>query len=167
VLELSLEEAAAGGSRKIALADGRDYEVKIPPGVRDGQRIRLAGEGGEGAGGGPSGDLFLRARIKPHPRFKRSGNDLTTDLPVTPSEAALGASVELPTLTGRTTVQVPPGSSCGRKLRLRGEGMPDRGRRGDLYAAVSIKVPSQLTDAEREAYERLAEVSGFDPRGNR
>src|SRR3954470_7626679 len=140
-LELSLEEAARGGKRRITLADGRDYEVNIPPGVRDGQRIRLAGEGSPGAGGGPPGDLFLRVRIKPDPRFRREGNDLYTDVPVAPWEAALGADVEVPTLNGTSRVKVPPGSSCGRKLRLRGEGMPG----GDLYATVSIKVPKKLS----------------------
>ena len=100
VLELSLEEAARGGPRKLSLDDGRDFEVDIPAGVRDGQRIRLAGQGGRGTGGGPAGDLHLRVKLKPHPRFKVDGRDLTTDLPVTPWEAALGATVEVPTLNG-------------------------------------------------------------------
>jgi curved DNA-binding protein len=165
-LELSLQEAARGGKRKVSLADGRDYEVNIPPGVRDGQRIRLAGEGGSGAGG-PSGDLFLRVRVRPDPRFDVEGNDLYVDLPVTPWEAALGADrVEVPTLEGTAHVRVPAGSSCGRRLRLRGEGMPDgRGGRGDLYATVEIKVPRELSPQEREHFERLAEVSSFNPRG--
>ena len=167
-LELSLEEAAAGGRRRISLGDGRDYEVNIPAGVRDGQRIRLAGEGAPGAGGGPSGDLFLRVRLKPHPRFRVQGSDLHVDLPVAPWEAALGATAEVPTLTGTSRVKVPPGSSCGRKLRLRGEGMPSqRGGRGDLYASVQIKVPKRPSNEERELFERLAEVSNFDPRGDR
>jgi curved DNA-binding protein len=163
VLELSLEEAARGGRRKITLGDGRDYEVTIPPGVRDGQRIRLAGEGGRGAGGGPQGDLLLRVKLRPHPRFRVEESDLHTDLPVTPWEAALGAKVEVPTLTGSAKVTVPPGSSCGRKLRLRGEGLGD----GDLYARVRIDVPKQLSDEERELFERLSEVSNFDPRRDR
>jgi curved DNA-binding protein len=164
-LELSLQEAAAGGRKRISLGDGRDYEVEIPPGVRDGQRIRLAGEGGSGPGGGPSGDLFLRVRVRPDPRFRVEGRDLYVDLPVTPWEAALGASAEVPTLTGTSRVKVPAGSSCGRRLRLRGEGMPGpRGQQGDLYATVQIKVPKRLSKQEREAFERLAEVSNFDPR---
>jgi curved DNA-binding protein len=163
VLELSLEEAARGGKRRITLGDGRDYEVTIPAGVKDGQRIRLAGEGSPGIGGGPPGDLYLRVRLKPDPRFRVEGRDLYTDLPVTPSEAALGASVEVPTLTGRARVNVPAGSSCGRRLRLRGEGLGD----GDLYASVKIEVPKRLTKQERELYERLAEVSKFDPRKGR
>jgi curved DNA-binding protein len=168
-IELTLEEAARGGKRKITLGDGRDYEVTIPKGVRDGQRIRLAGEGGEGAGGGQRGDLFLRVRLKPHPRFRVDGRDLFTDLPVTASEAALGAEVEVPTLTGGSArVKVPAGSSCGRSLRLRGQGMPGpRGDDGDLYASVKIEVPKNLTPEEREAFERLAQVSQFNPRAGR
>jgi curved DNA-binding protein len=168
-LELSLEEAARGGRRKIRLADGRDYDVNVPPGVRDGQRIRLAGEGGAGVGGGPPGDLFLRVRIRPDPRFAVDGSDLYTELPVTPWEAALGAEVEIPTLDGGTRrLRVPPGSSSGRRLRLRGQGLPKPdGGSGDLYAVVEIEVPKSLSDGERELFERLAEVSDFDPRRGR
>jgi curved DNA-binding protein len=162
-LELSLEEAARGGSRRITLGDGRDYEVNIPAGVRDGQLIRLAGEGARGAGGGPPGDLLLRVRLRPHPRFRVEDRDLHADLAVAPWEAALGATVDLPTLTGSTRLKVPPGSSCGRKLRLRGQGMPG----GDLYATVMVHVPKKLSRDERKAYERLAEVSDFDPRKER
>jgi curved DNA-binding protein len=163
ILELSLEEAARGGRRQISLGDGREYTVSIPAGVRDGQRIRLAGEGGGGVAGGPSGDLYLRVRVRPHPRFRVEGSDLYTDLPVAPWEAALGAEVELRTLDGTTRVRVPPGSSCGRRLRLRGEGLGDD---GDLYASVQIKVPKHLTQQEREAFEALATASGFDARGS-
>jgi curved DNA-binding protein len=159
-LELTLEEAAAGGTRRMSLADGRSYEVKIPTGVRDGQLIRLSGEGGEGVGGGPAGDLLLRVRIKPHSRFKVRDRDLYVTLPLTPWEAALGASIEVPTLTGTTQVKVPPGSSSGRRLRLRGQGLPG----GDLYATVSIKVPKQLNKKERDLFEELAKVSTFNPR---
>ncbi|MEA2331994.1 MAG: curved DNA-binding protein [Thermoleophilaceae bacterium] len=167
-LELSLEEAARGGRRRITLADGRDYEVNIPPGVRDGQRIRLAGEGARGPGGGPPGDLMLRVRLRPHPQFDVDGRDLEVELPVTPWEATLGATVEVPTLNGTARVRVPPGSSCGRRLRLRGEGLPDPGGSpGDLYATVEIEVPKQLSDEERELWERLAGTSSFDPRRNR
>jgi curved DNA-binding protein len=164
-LELTLEEAARGGRRRISLGDGRDYEVNIPPGVRDGQRIRLAGEGGSGAGGGPPGDLFLRVRIKPHPRFRVDGRDLYVDLPIAPWEGVLGAQVEVPTLDGRKRLRVPPGSSTGRRLRLRGQGMPGpRGGHGDLYAVLKVEVPKKPTDEERELFEQLARVSKFDPR---
>jgi curved DNA-binding protein len=168
-IELTLEEALQGGHRWVRLGDGRTYEVTIPPGVRDGQRIRLAGEGRPGGGGGPQGDLFLRVRLRPHPRFRLEGDDLYTDLPVSPWEAALGAEVELRTLDGgRAQVKVPSGSSCGRRLRLRGEGFPrSGGGRGDLYTEVRILVPRKLGRAERKAFEQLAETSKFDPRAGR
>src|SRR4051812_45883538 len=167
-IELSLEEAVAGGRRSISLGDGREYEVEIPRGVRDGQTIRVPGAGAPGFRGGPPGDLLLRVRLRPHPRFRIRGRDLHVDLPVAPWEAALGASVELETLQGRARVNVPAGSSCGRRLRLRGEGMPsDGGAPGDLYASVKIVVPKRLKRQERELFERLAEVSKFDPRRRR
>jgi curved DNA-binding protein len=168
VLELTLEEAAAGGKRRISLGDGRDFEVEIPRGVRDGQRIRLAGQGSAGAGGAPSGDLYLRVRVKPHRRFRVEGRDLYVDLPVTPWQAALGAEIPVPTLSGSVKLKVPPGSSTGRRLRLRGQGMPSPdGTAGDLYAVLAVHVPKQLTDEERELFEQLASVSHFDPRKGR
>jgi curved DNA-binding protein len=152
----------------LTLGDGRSFTVNIPPGVRDGQRIRLAGEGTPGMGGGPSGDLFLRVRLRPHPRFRVEGRDLYVDLPVTPWEAALGATVEVPTLTGSAKVKVPKASSSGRKLRLKGEGLPGpNGEKGDLYAVVQIVLPKKLSKEERELFERLAEVSKFNPRSSR
>ena len=167
-LELSLEEAARGGRRSVTLGDGRRYDVDVPAGVRHGQRIRLAGEGGEGAGGGPHGDLLLRVRVKPHPRFRLDGRDLHVDLPVSPWEAALGGEAEVPTLHGTTHVRVPAGSSSGRKLRLRGQGFPaPRGEHGDLYATVEVMVPKQLSDRERELFEQLAAASSFNPRRDR
>jgi curved DNA-binding protein len=137
--------------------------------VRDGQRIRLAGQGGEGIGGGPSGDLFLRIRLRPHPRFRVEGRDLFVDLPVAPWEAALGAEVPVPTLDGRARVKVPSGSSSGRRLRLRGQGLPDSGGGpgGDLYAVVMIHVPKKLSKRERELFEQLSATSKFNPRERR
>jgi curved DNA-binding protein len=163
VIDLSLAEAARGGKRRFTL-DGHDYEVTIPAGVRDGQRIRLAGEGGRGTGGGPAGDLFLRVRLRPDPRFEVRGSDLHTSLPVTPWEAVLGATVPVPTLTGTANVKVPPGSTTGRKLRLRGEGL---GPSGDLYARVEIHVPAKPSKQERKLFEELAKTSNFNPREDR
>ncbi len=164
-LELTLEEAAAGGKRRLSLGDGRDFEVDIPPGVRSGQRIRLAGQGETGSGGGPAGDLFLRVRIKRHPQFRVKGSDLYVDLPVSPWEAALGAEVPVRTLSGTARVRVPPHSSSGRRLRLRGQGLPSiGGSPGDLHAVVTVRVPKRLTKEERELFEQLAAVSKFDPR---
>ena len=168
VLELTLEEAATGGKRRLSLGDGRDFEVEIPHGVRDGQRIRLAGQGSGGAGRGPPGDLYLRVRIKPHPRFRVQGRDLYVDLPVAPWEAALGAEVPVPTLSGNVTMKVPAGSSTGRRLRLRGQGLPSPdGSAGDLYAVLAVHVPKRLTKKERELFEELAAASKFDPRKGR
>jgi curved DNA-binding protein len=165
LLELSLEDALAGGRRRLTL-DGRAVSVNFPAGVRDGQLIRLAGQGGDGRGGGPPGDLFLRVALKTHPRFRRRGDhDLDVDLPITPSEAALGTTVAAETPTGTARVRVPAGSSSGRRLRLRGRGLPKRGGdNGDLHAIVKIVVPKELSDRERELYEQLAETSSLDPR---
>jgi curved DNA-binding protein len=166
VLDLGLEEAARGGKRWLSLGDGRSVEVDIPRGVRDGERIRVPGEGAQGVGGGSAGDLYLRIRLRPHPRFRVQGRDLYVDLAVSPWEAALGAEVPVPTLEGSARVKVPAGSSSGRRLRLRGQGMPgSRGASaGDLYAVVTIKVPRKLNRKERELFERLASTSKFDPR---
>ena len=169
VLDLGLEEAARGGKRWLSLGDGRSVEVDIPRGVLDGERIRVPGQGGAGVGGGQAGDLFLRIRIRPHPRFRIEGRDLYVDLPVSPWEAALGDEVPVPTLEGTARVKVPPGSSSGRRLRLRGQGMPGSrgGPAGDLYAVVTIKVPQKLTKRERDLFEKLASASKFDPRAGR
>ncbi|MCU0306885.1 MAG: DnaJ domain-containing protein [Thermoleophilia bacterium] len=164
-LEVGLEEAARGGEREIRLPGGRALRVRVPQGASDGQRIRLAGQGGSGIGDGPPGDLYLRLRLLPHPRFRAEGRDLEADLPVSPWEAVLGAGVEAPTLTGTARVRVPAGSSSGRRLRLRGQGLPGPDGPGDLYLTVSIRVPREPTARERELFEALAAESSFDPRG--
>jgi curved DNA-binding protein len=168
-IELSVHDAYAGGRKRITLptASGpRSFDVTIPAGVSDGQRIRLAGQGATGTGGGPRGDLYLIVRLGPHPRYRVDGRDVTVELPVTPWEAALGASVPVDTPGGPVQVQVPAGSSSGRRLRLRGRGMPNpKGPAGDLYAEVKIVVPAQPTADERELWQRLAQTSTFNPRG--
>ena len=170
-IELTVEEAYRGGRQQITLAGPggrRTLDVTIPPGVTDGQRIRIAGEGGQGSGGGPAGDLYLVVRIAPHPRYRVEGRNIVVDLPVTPWEAALGARVPVPTPGGDAKVQVPPGTSSGRRLRLRGQGMPDpRGTPGDLHAVVQIRVPPRVSGRERELFEELARVSTFAARAGR
>jgi curved DNA-binding protein len=160
LLELSLEDALEGGRRKLTL-DHREIDVNFPAGVRDGQLIRLAGQGAPGRDGGPSGDLYLRISLKLHPNFRRRGeDDLDVDLPLAPWQAALGATVQVQTPTGTAQVRVPAGSSSGRRLRLRGRGLPKSGGgSGDLHAIVKITVPKQLSERERELYEQLAESS--------
>jgi curved DNA-binding protein len=168
VLELSFEDALTGVGRRLSLGDGHSVAVNIPAGVREGQRIRVAGQGAPGRDGGPAGDLYLLVRFKPDARFRRQGDDLQVDLHVAPWEAALGATVPIPTLTGTAQVRVPAGSSSGRRLRLRGRGLPrGDGQRGDLYGAVQITLPKQLSEQERELFEQLASVSEFNPRRSR
>jgi curved DNA-binding protein len=169
-LELSLEDAYRGGRRSVTLSSpegARTYDVTIPAGVVDGQRIRLAGQGGQGSDGAGAGDLYLVVRIAPDPRFRVDGRDVTTRLPVTPWEAALGAAVTVPTPTGNKKLTVPPGTSSGRRLRMRGQGIPDpRGRPGDLYAEVRIMVPPKPSPEERRLFEELAAASTFNPRSS-
>jgi curved DNA-binding protein len=168
-ITLDIEEAYRGGKRKLKITGpegDRELDVTIPAGVTDGQRIRLAGEGGRGARDGAAGDLYLVVRLSSHPRYRVEGRDIFVDLPLAAWEAALGTSAPVPTPGGDAKVRVPSGSSTGRRLRLRGEGMPDpRGKRpGDLYAVVKVMVPPTLTDRERELFEELGRVSTFDPR---
>jgi curved DNA-binding protein len=165
-LELTVEEAYRGGRKHLSFAGGEGgYDVTIPPGVVDGQRIRLAGQGGRGSGNAPPGDLYLVVRIKPHPLYKLAGRDIGVELPVSPWEAALGATIPVQTLGGEVKVRVAPGTSSGRRLRLRGEGIPNpKGKPGDLYAEVRVMVPKTLSTRERELFSELAAVSDFDPR---
>lgn len=175
-IRISLEDAFNGGLKNITLqsrtvtpegqisVQERNFEVKIPAGITNGQRIRLSGQGGEGMGGGPRGDLYLKVEIEPHPVYKLDGRDLYLDLPISAWDAALGAEVTVPTLSGPVTMKVPPGTQTGRKLRLRGKGLPNpRGAPGDLYAVVNILVPKQLTERERKLFEELRQVSNFRP----
>jgi curved DNA-binding protein len=159
-LELTLEEALQGGRRRLTL-DQREIDVNFPARVRDGQLIRLAGQGAPGRDGGPRGDLYLRVVLKLHPSFRRRGDDdLDVDLPVSPWEAALGGTVPVQTPSSTAQIRVPPGSASGRRLRLRGRGLPKAGGgSGDLHAIVMITVPQQLSDRERELYEQLADSS--------
>ncbi|MHB8188262.1 MAG: DnaJ C-terminal domain-containing protein [Dermatophilaceae bacterium] len=170
-LTLTVEEAYRGGQRSVTLTSAsgaKHLDVTVPAGVADGQRIRLSGQGGQGSGGAGAGDLYLVVRIAPHHRYRVKGRDLSVDLPLAPSEAALGTSVAVETPAGPVTVKVPAGSSSGRRLRLKGRGMPNaRGGAGDLFAEVKIMVPAKVTEQERRLYRELAEASTFDPRRHR
>lgn len=176
-LRITLEEAFHGATKGITLQtqtvtpdgqvalQGKNYEVKIPAGILPGQKIRLAGQGGEGVGGGARGNLYLKVEIEPHPVYRLRGRDLTMDLPVTPWEAVLGCQMDLQTPSGPVTLKVPPGTQNGQRLRLRGRGMPNpKGAAGDLYAKVQVVVPKELTPRERELFEELQRVSNFRPR---
>jgi curved DNA-binding protein len=168
VIELTVEEAYRGTRRSVTLEGGgqtRTLEVTIPAGVTNGQRIRLAGQGGRGTEGASAGDLYLIVRIAQHPRYRVEGRDLHVELPLAPWEAALGATAAVDTPDGEAKVKVPPGTSTGRRLRLRGRGLPNpRGAPGDLFAEVRIQVPGKLSAEERRLFEELAVTSTFDPR---
>jgi curved DNA-binding protein len=169
-LPLTVEEAYRGARKSITLGGARQrtIDVNVPPGVTDNQRIRLAGQGGLGSDGARPGDLYLVVRILPHPVYRVEGRDLYVELRLTPWEAALGTSVAVDTPGGDAKVKVPHGTSCGRRLRLRGRGLPNpRGKPGDLYAEAKIVVPSRLSPTERQLFEQLAAASDFDPRSRR
>lgn len=167
--EVSVEEAYLGGRRQVTvtgLTGTQLYEVAIPPGVTTGTRIRLPGLGVAGRGD-VGGDLFLVVRLAPHPRYQVTDRDVSVDLPVAPWEAALGATVTVPIPGGGAQVVLPAGSSSGRRLRLRGRGLPNPyGPAGDLYATVRIVIPEHLSLAERRLFQRLAQRSQFDARAD-
>ncbi|MBM4018211.1 MAG: J domain-containing protein [Planctomycetes bacterium] len=174
-LAVAFEQAVRGGQAGITLerpaGDGSSrperIQVRIPPGVRDGQRLRLRGQGGPGAGGGPPGDLYLLVRVQPHPYFRREEQDIYIDVPVTVAEAALGAAVEVPTLGGRTRVRIPPGTAGGTRLRLRGQGVPGPsggGAAGDQYCVIKIVPPRTLDERQRRLFEQLKSLEKDDPR---
>ena len=155
-VEITLEEAFRG-TTSILSKDGRRLEVKIPPGVGSGSRIRMAGEGADGYGGA-KGDLYLRLKVAPHPRFRRRGDDLHVEVPLDLYTAVLGGEVRVPTLKGDIMLKIPPGTQNGKTFRLKGRGMPnlkDPQKRGDLYAKVKVRVPQKLAPRERELFEEL------------
>ncbi|MGI8424554.1 MAG: DnaJ C-terminal domain-containing protein, partial [Chloroflexota bacterium] len=158
-----------GGSREFVIdvpdAGGEmareRIEVKIPPGIEDGKRLRVAGKGHPGPNAGPRGDLYLRVRLRPHPQFERRGNDLVVEVPVPVWIAALGGEVELRTLTGGGAFTIPPETQNGRTFRLRGQGMPVHGGsgRGDLLAKVKLVMPETLTERQKEIFQQLRDVA--------
>ena len=173
-LLVTLAEALRGSTRTVTLRrPGRDgeperthtYQVKIPPGVREGKRIRLAGQGGAGGGGAAAGDLYLRVRLARHPDFTVQEADLHCDLDLAPWEAVLGAQVKIPTLDGRMALRVPPGTEAGSQLRLRALGLlKDDGIRGDIYATVRVGTPHPVSAEEQALWTQLAGLSTFKPR---
>jgi len=165
---VTLEEAMRGSVRSVTVRhDSRTqtYQVKIPPGVTEGQRLRLAGRGEAGSGGGVSGDLYLRVRLARHPDFDVRHHDLIYEAGLSPWEAVLGTNLLVPTLSGRVNIKIPSGTQNGQKLRVRGRGLPQRGGgSGDLIVVARIEVPSRVTDPERKLWEQLARESRFNPR---
>ncbi len=161
-LMLPLEEMHRGALRKLTVRIGnseKTIDIRIPPGARDDARIRIPGGGANG------GDLYVRLRQQPHSQFSVKGDDTEVEVAITPWEAALGSTVEVPTLDGRAEIRVPPGIGSGQRLRLRGQGMNTRGgTRGDHFVRMKVVVPRELTDAEKKLFEELSRVSHFKPR---
>jgi curved DNA-binding protein len=166
---ITLEEAFRGDSVEISVAQPgeapRRLRVRIPAGISDGKRVRLKGQGGPGVGGGEAGDLFVEFRLVPHPRFRPDGSDLHHELPVSPWEAALGADIEVPTLGGHVKLKVPPNSSSGSRLRLKGRGLPGNPP-GDQYVTLKVVLPKADTPERRALYRQMAETMDFDPRAD-
>jgi curved DNA-binding protein len=159
-LEITLEEAFQGTARMIQ-KDGRRLEVKIPPGVRTGSKVRVAGEGSPGIAGGTSGDLYLEVNVLPHSVFEREGDDLHCEVPVNLYTAVLGGEIKVPTLSGDVILTIPPETQGGRTFRLRGKGMPNLRnpkKHGDLYAKLRIQTPRKLTQREKELFRELASL---------
>jgi curved DNA-binding protein len=159
--EITLEEAFHGTTRTLERDDGK----KIPPGARTGSKVRVAGKGSSGFGGGSPGDLHLNIQIKPHPIFKRDGDNLRCDVTVDLYTAVLGGEVQVPTMNGNVSLKIPPGADSGKTFRLRGKGMPNPHKpkqRGDLLTTVHVKVPQKLSARERELFEELASLRKKD-----
>ncbi len=161
-IQITLEEAFHGGTRRIQWEDGSTIEVRIPRGIDTGKRIRVRGKGMPGTGGGEPGDLYLKVEVLPHPTFERRGDDLYVKVPVDLYTAVLGGEVKVPTITGQVMLKVPPGTQNGKIFRLRGLGMPklrNPDQRGDLYAEVVVQVPTSLTPEERRLFEQLRDLA--------
>jgi len=161
---VSLGEAVSGGTRRVAMQNGEQIDVKIPAGVNNGQTIRVKGRGGAGRSGGPNGDVLLQVAVAPHPYIVRDGRDLRMDLPVTLKEAVLGGKVPVPTLSGTLALSVPEGANTGTTLRLKGKGVPAHGREeaGDLYVRIVITLPDKADPALKAFVEGWD--TGYDPR---
>ena len=168
-LELTLEEAQRGGSKAISLSQPggapKSLNVNIPAGVREGQRIRLSGQGNPGYGGGQSGDLFLRVAYAPHRLFSVEGGNIVLDLPLAPWEAASGAAVTVPTLEGNVELKVPAGFSSGKKMRLAGKGLGAGAKRGDMFVRAKVHAPKAESDDQQRLWDELAKAyTGYNPR---
>jgi len=171
-LELTLEEAYRGGAKTLTLQEHvpghqpntKTLQVTIPAGVKEGAKIRLAGQGNPGSTGGPAGDLYMKVHLLPHPLYYLDGANLVIDLPLAPWEAALGAKVRVPTLDGAIELAIPPGTDSGRKFRLRHRGLGPAALRGDQIVRAMVRIPAPASEEEKKLWETLAQESSFNPR---
>ncbi|MCB1755701.1 MAG: DnaJ domain-containing protein [Gammaproteobacteria bacterium] len=170
-IQIDIEDSFNGAVRMLTLSEPgqrgavgqHKLKVKIPKGIRAGQKIRLTGQGAPGIGGGPAGDLQLEVSFRPHPFYRVEGADVFLDLPVTPWEAALGATVDVPTPTGRVGVKIPAGSEQGKKLRFKGRGLPGK-QAGDFYVVIKLTLPKAQTEEDRQFYAEMKERFDYNPR---
>ena len=162
-ISITLEEAYLGANKTIRLSNGRNLDVKIPAGITAGKRIRLAGQGTAGMGGGPNGDLYLEVQVIPHKLYKTDGSNVLLDLPISPWEAVLGARIEVPTLAGRVEAKIPAGSQSGKKLRLKKRGLPGTPG-GDQIVTLQIVVPNATNEKDKDYYQEMAKRFEFNPR---
>ena len=173
---VTLDEILNGSSRTISLqranpktgkTETETIRVRIPPGMSEGQSIRVGGKGEDGSAGGPPGDLYLRVRVAAHPDFRIRGADLYYDVDVAPWEAVLGGPVTISSLRGKVNLRIPAGTNNGQQLRMRGQGLPKgkSGETGDLYVVITVQLPTELSTEERELWEKLSQTSHFKPRG--
>ncbi len=165
-LEVDFLEAANGAKKRVTLAEGKTLDVTVPPGTEDGRTLRLKGQGQPGLGGGPAGDAFIEIRVRPHPFFRREGRDIHVELPVSLGEAVLGGTVNLPTVDGKVSLKIPPGSNSGTVLRLRGKGVasPATRQRGDQLVTLRVVLPDQPDAELKEFIERWSQAHPYDPR---
>ncbi len=166
-VRIPLNDAYHGTERSLEIEESRGrrrkLKVKIPAGVTSGQRIRLGGQGARGTNGGRAGDMYLEVELEPHPVYRVDGRDIHMDLPITPWEAALGATVKVPTLGGKFDLKIPPGSQSGRQMRVRGKGLGQKDK-GDLYVRLQIVTPKADSAAAKSLYEKMAKELAFNPR---
>ncbi|WP_027180527.1 DnaJ C-terminal domain-containing protein [Maridesulfovibrio bastinii] len=175
-ISLTLEEAYKGGSKSITVQEratgpggnpmiqSKNLNINVPAGIKDGQKIRLSGQGSPGPNDGPRGDLYLKVRIAPHSIFKVEDNNVVLDLPLAPWEAALGAKIQVPTLDGRIEMNIPAGIGSGKKLRVKGRGLGSGSRKGDQFIRIMIQVPKAEDDKMKELWNKIAETANFNPR---
>ncbi|MDG1170559.1 MAG: DnaJ C-terminal domain-containing protein [Sulfitobacter sp.] len=164
-LDVDFLEAARGAKRSVTMPDGKRLEITIPPGLRDGQTLRLRGKGGAGIGKGPAGAALVSVSIRPHPLFVRDGDNIEMELPISFDEAVLGARIDVPTISGKVTMTIPKGVSSGHRLRLKGKGIvAAKGRAGDQFVRLKIVLPAKTDEKMQELAKQWQEHARFDPR---
>jgi len=168
-MEIDLKDSILGAEREVTLGNGKKLAVKIPAGVSEGSRLRFAGQGNPGREGAPSGDAYVEITVRNDPRFRREGNDLVTDLPISIAEAVLGAAVRVPTVEGAVEMKIPVGANSGQRLRIAGKGVRgrDSAQRGDLYVLLQIRLPETIDPTFRAAVETWSREHPYDPRTER